>query len=162
MDKSQIALKLAVEGLGLPLSVDSFQNRLILQKGIYLAQVAGVQLGYHYQWYLHGPYSPSLTRDEYAAVDELSQDLDDSKGWTLDDSSRETLSNLRKLINLEDQNELAKKLELLASVHFLITREQVARDDDEQIAGTLKRFRKPFNKRDVKRARGELQRYGLL
>jgi len=162
MDKSQIALKLAVEGLGLPLSVDTFENRLILQKGIYLAQVAGVQLGYHYQWYLYGPYSPSLTRDEYAVAEELLLDLDDSKGWTLDDRSKETLSNLRELINLEDQSELAKELELLASVHFLIARKQVARDDDEQIVSTLKRFRKPFNKRDVKRARGELQRYGLL
>ena len=63
MDRQQIGVKLAIDGLKLPFVIDTFMDRLIMQKAVYLAQAAGVNLGYYYHWYLHGPYSPSLTRD---------------------------------------------------------------------------------------------------
>lgn len=163
MDRRQIALKLAADGMQLPFKIDSFEDRLILQKAIYLAQAAGVHLGYHYQWYLYGPYSPSLTRDEYAVVTELAQDYDESKGWTLDEHSTATLHNLQRLVGEGDRSKVARQLELLASVHFLITHEQVANtNDDQQITEVLKRFGKDFDEGDVRSARGELGRYGLL
>jgi len=49
MDRQQIALKLTVEGLGLPFKIDTFDDRLILQKVVYLAQAIGVHSGYYYQ-----------------------------------------------------------------------------------------------------------------
>jgi hypothetical protein len=163
MDRQQIALKLAADGLGLDFKIGSFRDRLILQKAIYLVQAAGVHLGYYYQWYLHGPYSPSLTRDEYAVATNCAQGLDDSKGWTLDKQSRGRLEGLRGLVKLKNRAHLARKLELLASVHFLITRQQVARpDDDQQIADVLKRFGKDFDDKAVAEARRELSEHGLL
>ena len=62
MDRQQIALKLAVDGLELPFEINSFEDRLILQKAVYLAQAGGVNLGYYYQWYLLGHFCLSLTR----------------------------------------------------------------------------------------------------
>jgi hypothetical protein len=163
MDRQQIALKLAADGLGLDFKIGSFQDRLILQKAVYLVQAAGVHLGYHYQWYLHGPYSPSLTRDEFAVATELAQDYDESKGWTLDEESKKRLKNLQGLVRFENPADFARKLELLASVHFLIAREQVAKPvDDQQIVDVLKRFNKPFGHDDVRMARRELSEYGLL
>jgi len=41
----------------------SFDNRLKYQKLIYLVQNSGLSLGYGYNWYVRGPYSPSLTQD---------------------------------------------------------------------------------------------------
>lgn len=163
MDRQQIALKLAADGVGLDFKIDSFRDRLILQKAIYLVQAAGVHLGYYYQWYLYGPYSPSLTRDEYAVAADHAQGLDDSKGWSLDKQSRKKLEDLRGLVKSKDRAHLARNLELLASVHFLIARQQVAKpDDDQQIADVLKRFGKDFDREDVKRARRELSEHGLL
>jgi len=46
-------------------SVEGFQNRLKLQKTVYLLQAFGIYLGYEYNWYLYGPYSPGLARDAY-------------------------------------------------------------------------------------------------
>src|SRR5579885_637652 len=44
----------------------SFDERLKLQKTIYLLQSAfRVNLGYTYNWYLRGPYSPGLAADAY-------------------------------------------------------------------------------------------------
>ncbi len=162
MDRQQISVKLTADILGLPFEIESFQDRLIMQKAIYLAQAAGIQLGYFYQWYLHGPYSSSLTRDEYAIAMDLSADMDESKGWTLDDVSIQRLKALKSIFNERDRNKLAQKLELLASVHFLIDRKQVSKIDTYKIAETLQRYNKPFNKQHVEKAIEELKEYGFL
>lgn len=162
MDRQQIGLKLTVEGLKLPFLINTFEDRLILQKAVYLAQAAGVNLGYYYHWYLHGPYSPSLTRDEYAIGCEHAQGVDDSEGWKLDDESAGRLKNLQSIIPEADRPQIRRKLELLASVHFLINRRQVRQNDAREIAATLKRFNKDFREEEVQNALRELKDYGLL
>lgn len=162
MDRQQIGVKLAIDGLNLPFKIDGFQDRLIMQKSVYLAQAAGVNLGYYYHWYLYGPYSPSLTRDEYAIATDVSVGLDESEGWKLDDRSSQRLEGIRGIFTEPERDKLAKKLELLASVHFLIERKQVSKVDTNRITTTLKLFKKDFSEEDVKRALGELKTYGLL
>jgi uncharacterized protein YwgA len=162
MDRQQIGVKLAIDGLNLLFKIDGFQDRLIMQKSVYLAQAAGVNLGYYYHWYLYGPYSPSLTRDEYAIAMDISADMDESKGWKLDDKSLQRLENIQSIFAEPDRDKLAKKLELLASVHFLIDRRQVSGVDTSRITATLERFNKDFSKEEVEKALGELISYGLL
>ena len=162
MDRQQISVKLAIDGLKLPFKVDIFEDRLILQKAVYLVQAAGVNLGYYYQWYLHGPYSPSLTRDEYAIAMDISAGLNESKGWKLDDSSSQRLEKIGDIFTEPQRDKLANKLELLASVHFLIDRRQVSGANIKQVTETLKRFNKNFSEDEVKEALGELKSYGLL
>ena len=162
MDRQQIGVKLAIDGLNLPFRIDGFADRLIMQKAVYLAQAAGVNLGYYYHWYLHGPYSPSLTRDEFAIAADISAGLDESEGWKLDDQSSQRLNGLRSIFTEPEQGKLARKLELLASVHFLIDRKQVSRVDTSRITATSTRFNKDFSEDDVKEALGELRTYGLL
>ena len=43
-------------------SMNEFSSRFRLQKYVYMAEVFGVDLGYKFSWYIHGPYSPDLTR----------------------------------------------------------------------------------------------------
>ena len=162
MDRQQISVKITADSLGLPFRIGTFQDRLIMQKAIYLAQTAGIQLGYFYHWYLHGPYSPSLTHDEYSIAMDISADMDESKRWTLDDVSLQRLKTIKALFQETDRDKLALKLELLASVHFLVDQKQVSQVDPDKITETLKRFNKPFNKRDVVAAIEELEAYGLL
>jgi uncharacterized protein YwgA len=162
MDRQQIGVKLTIDGLGLDFKINSFQDRLIMQKSVYLAQTAGVNLGYYYHWYLYGPYSPSLTRDEYAIAMDISADMDESKGWKLDERSSQRLEEIRSLFTGLERDKLAKKLELLASVHFLIDRRQVSKVDTNRITETLERFNKDFSEEEVKKALGELISYGLL
>jgi uncharacterized protein YwgA len=162
MDRQQIGVKLAVDGLGLPFKIDYFMDRLIMQKAVYLAQAAGVNLGYYYHWYLHGPYSPSLTRDEYAIAADIGFGMDDSEGWKLDESSLRRLEGIRAIFTEPERDKLARKLELLASVHFLIERKQVSKVDTGRIAATLKQFKKDFREQDVKQSLEELKTYELL
>jgi uncharacterized protein YwgA len=162
MDRQQIGVKLTVDGLGLPFKIDTFMDRLIMQKTVYLAQAKGVNLGYFYQWYLHGPYSPSLTRDEYAIAADIGFGMDDSEGWKLDEQSSQRLEKIKDIFSEPDREKLAKKLELLASVHFLIDRKQVSKKNISQITTTLTRFNKDFSKQEVKEALEELKKYDLL
>ena len=48
-------------------SMDDFAGRLTLQKTVCLLQAFGVNLGYRFTWYLHGPYCRALFRDGHEA-----------------------------------------------------------------------------------------------
>lgn len=50
-------------------NMNSFSNRLKLQKMIYLMQAHGLNIGYSYGLYLYGPYSKELARDGFAMPD---------------------------------------------------------------------------------------------
>lgn len=161
MDRQQIGMKLALEGLGLPLRLETFEDRLILQKAIYLAQAAGVRLGYYFRWYLRGPYCPALTADAYAVASEPAQGSAESGAWHLDDGSAGILARIRPLFEAETPAERARQLELLASVHYLVDRRQVPSGDAGRTADRLKRFGKDFDERDVRRALERLAEHGL-
>lgn len=47
----------------------SFDNRLKLQKIIYLVQAYGINLGYTFNLYVYGPYSPELTKTGFYMED---------------------------------------------------------------------------------------------
>lgn len=51
--------------MGKTLTMDTFEDRLEVQKIPYLAQVYGINLNYVFSWYLRGPYSKQVTKDGY-------------------------------------------------------------------------------------------------
>jgi len=161
MDRQQIGMKLTIDCLGLPFKLDTFEDRLILQKTVYLAQACGVHLGYYFHWYLRGPYSPQLTDDAFAVRPEISAGIEDWKTWKLDARSAARLARLRDLFSDRDRPRLAQRLELLGSVHFLLDRKQVS-PSATGITGTLRAYGKRFTHQDVKVALKDLQDYGLL
>jgi len=162
MERRQIGLKLVMDCLGLPVKIDTFDDRLVLQKAIYLAQAAGLSLGYHYRWYLRGPYCPAVAEDGFAIAAALSQGLDEAKRWTLDSSSLAKLAKVRRLLRHQALPSHVTRLELLASSHFLVHSGQAAQCDAKGITDILRRFDKPFNQQQVKTAIREMVGHGLL
>jgi hypothetical protein len=162
MERRQIGLKLVMDQLGLPVQVESFDDRLVLQKAIYLAQAAGVKLGYYYRWYLRGPYCPAVAEDGFAICAETSQGVNDAQGWQLDATSTERLAAVRRVLGTPRREDLPKKLELLASVHYLVDRHQVPGRDPKTITDKLRKFEKPFVEREVTEALGGLTANGIL
>ena len=51
--------------VGFDFKVNYFNNRLKLQKYVFLLRRYGVDLGYSYSYYIRGPYSPELADDYY-------------------------------------------------------------------------------------------------
>lgn len=162
MDRQQIGLKLALSALQQELDLTGFDPRLVLQKSIYLAQAAGVDLGYTFTWYLRGPYSPALTRDAFALRAELSQNSEEWKEWALDPGSVTRLDHLRTLFAAIPAPEFARRLELLASAHFLIRTRQSPADDPRVLGEVLRRNGKDFSESDIRVALQDLRDHDLL
>ena len=160
MDRTQIGVGLAIQYLGLPTSLKSFDDRLVLQKAIYLAQEAGVDFGYFHHWYLRGPYCPSLTRDLYDMLEGPESVEEGLQDWELDQASQNSLETIRKIC--ADGPDRPEGLELLASVHFLITRNQADASDPNEIAQTLRNYRKNYSETDVASALEKLRECKLL
>lgn len=125
MDRRSAALKLVLDHLGTN-DISTMDHRMEVQKAVYLAQTAGVPLGYSYGWYVRGPYSPSLTRDYFDLTDDV------PAGMTLKGTAATRLNQVRDLMNDRVAN-LGRPawLELVASIHYLIKQsglsEQTAR-----------------------------------
>ncbi len=94
---------------------------------------------------------------------ELASGMDESQGWTLGEQSQNRLEELERFIVGEgSKKEKADRLELLASVHFLIDRKQVSGTSAKEIHTILHRFGKSFTEKEVQAAIRELAKYELL
>ena len=59
------------KAIGLTPKVGSFQDRLVIQKAIYLLQQKGIKMGFGYGLHVRGPYSPSLTKEIFGNVKKI-------------------------------------------------------------------------------------------
>jgi uncharacterized protein YwgA len=161
MDRQQIGLKLTLDALPLPLCLDTFDDRMAIQKAIYLCQEAGVHLGYRYTWYLRGPYSPALTRDAFALRAGQNSGFDETAGWNLDEESIRKLEKIKPLWRNKPQADRPRWLELLASVLFLRRSYDGRGKDAAGLQEILLRNDKHFSENEVRQALEELAQHGL-
>ncbi|MDL1867757.1 hypothetical protein FBR06_11160 [Betaproteobacteria bacterium PRO4] len=139
MDSKLIVLKLFVQGLGIDGEIDNFQGRKDFQKAVLLGQsISGIDLGYRFNWYLYGPYSPALARDYYQIAEAIEFGDREYEKHYLVDAIREKLDGIRSLFNVPEDLNLSQSdwLELLASWHYLIS---ISKYDDKQASETIKR-----------------------
>lgn len=159
MDLQQIRLGLVLRETGVPVSVRSFADRLIMQKTGYLLQQAGVSLGYHFSWYLRGPYSPDYTDDVFALAGAGAEagELDE---WKLDPPSLGVVGRVKGLFqSARRRGDAARWLELLASALFLIRTRQANANDTAGIVNVLRKNDKFYSEQEVADGLAELRRY---
>lgn len=161
MNRRQISALLVLRELGLSERMESFEDRLSVQKGVYLAQASGADLGHYFNWYLRGPYASSLTQDVFDAIQNHDVDMA-THNWELDKTTCSKLSALRD--SFSPPGELSKPawLELLASVHFLIERQQVATPDAHTLRATLVKYEKVYTIDQINAGVERLRGVGLL
>ena len=95
-------------------SLDKFQDRLRLQKTVYLMQAFGIYLGYNFNWYLYGPYSPALARD---AFDVLPLSARFEPLFFREEPTEERFKRFIEFLG--DQKNDPQWLELVGSLHML-------------------------------------------
>ena len=122
MNAARIELALVLQKLGLvPLELETFAKRSALHWRIYLAQIVGADLGYHYAWLPDGPFCRMLRWDALLLRDEIADGELDFDEYDL---------RARVAVCLEQAPELWAKadefegtdgdwLELLASMHYV-------------------------------------------
>lgn len=164
MDRQQVLLAKSLDASGVGLSVASFDERLILQKSVYLIQSAGIRLGYRFRWYLRGPYSPDMTADAFAIVNGGEATKEELKGWKLDEKSAAIGQKLKPLLIRENEatDAQARRLELLASALFLFNTKQADPNKPDEASSILKKNGKDFTSEEVRSAVSEFRKYGLV
>jgi len=119
--------------------MNKFDNRIIFQKTVYFAQQMGLKglEGYHFNWYVYGPYCPKITEDGFK--------IDESKNVSESTQDKEFLDKLEAFLGTE---RIADPIwmEVLASIHFL-KRIYPTKGKDEII--TLVENKQPYIERKV-------------
>lgn len=158
MEARLAALKLVLNELGETSDISSVSERLRLQKAVYLTQARGLNLGYHYSWYLRGPYSTSLTQDYYRLADLIA--AGDEPDVELNSPSKQALQQVRGLLSKPNDVNLDTHhwYELLASLHYLTNISKKSRFD----AGVTLRSSKPHLSDYVDRGFDHLDQFGLV
>lgn len=118
MNKSYIATAIAIRDLKC-YSLNTINDRILLQKKIYLAQEAGVPLGYGYSWYIHGPYSPDLTAVAYQIIPEGDTSIEEMHFKEPYASMLEKVNRLESVIGEENlELSIVQWYELVASIAY--------------------------------------------
>jgi len=117
--------------------LNSFTGRKRIQKSVYLLQQLGANLHFGYTWYVHGPYSPDLTRTIFNPIQ--------------DQPSRELNKNELEIVNIA-RNFLAQyfysadSLELVVSLIYVIKNGlKDGYDSKQKIIGYLREQKPHFS-----------------
>ena len=70
-------LKALEKETGYKFNIEKLEDRLLIQKIVYIARYFGIDLGYHFDCYIRGPYSSELADDYYKL---LSKEECDGRG----------------------------------------------------------------------------------
>lgn len=168
MSPSQVLLKLFLDELEVPLDLETFEKRLLIQRKTYLAQLTGFDLGYRFAWNHHGPYSRHLTYDLFGLKERIDDGYRDYEGQMLSPLARHLMATARAFWS-DCPEEISEDdwLELLASLHFVrfivYSRQNSPRDFTEAFSVFLE-CKPQFKDReqDAGRAWEHLRRVGLI
>jgi uncharacterized protein YwgA len=142
MNEDLAILNTYLTELGVPPRIKTLNDRIRVQKAIYLAQAAGADLGYDYNWYVHGPYSPELANDYYKLSEAIfmkqipgTDPEVHMDGPKLKDSYTATLKSLAPIIAPPENFDRPQEdwLELVSSLHFLQKKKSMAVEAARQI-----------------------------
>lgn len=133
--KAALSKVLEILELGKP-DMSTFDNRLQLQKIIYLLQSSGMSLGYGYNWYVKGPYSSPLAHDLFE-IEKSTEIYEKNEGIKFKNHEHivHKLESFRDFLG-DDINEV-KYLEVFASLHYIFEATFSGKDDESKLKDRL-------------------------
>ncbi len=156
--------------------LEGIQDRLSLQKSVYLLQEMDLDLGYRFKWFMLGPYSRALANDMF---DSLSYGILDAErhGYhnfkvgipyeKRQEHYKETISQnteqIRKFVKvLSGERQNSKMLECIASLHFLMNDRWNSVDTKKKALERLDELKPDrFDEKFKKRAWGFISELGI-
>ena len=132
---------------------EGFESRLKIQKMVYLASFFGLDLGYKYRLYKHGPYSTRLAMDYYELAEVPQKYMGEFEGVLPNTFDSDGFINCvgRKNKNwleisttlIEERTKFPNKSQLVTHVHKIKPRytiEYIEQVYDEMVVSELKRI----------------------
>ncbi|MPM23019.1 hypothetical protein SDC9_69481 [bioreactor metagenome] len=141
---------------------ESFTNRLLVQKLVYMFQELNQIKRYEYSWYLAGPYSKKLTSQIYNMV--LFLDENDKRQWSQLRFSSKGQDYIKKVTDFFKVDEAELKeynltksdwFELMASLYYLKQRDKIK--DKDILVNSLLKAKDKFRLEQIKFA---VDKYG--
>ena len=93
--------------------LNTLEDRIKMQKLVYLSEVSGIDLGFTFTWYIYGPYSPDLTRVMFEKETGKPSNFSDNH------TTKKKIQGLE--LNLGENIKSGAKLELIASLHYVLS-----------------------------------------
>ncbi len=142
-----------VKKIYLDFNLNTFENRIKLQKIIYLLQAYGINLGYIFSIYIRGPYSQELTKTAYYIQDFNS-------ATNIDFENPKDTEIFESYINkIEEFKHNIKWLEVASTLH-LFKNMNKSTSKDEIITKVMSI--KPFTKEEIEKVWGELKEWKIM
>ena len=136
-------------------SMKNFEGRLILQKTIYLLKSFGVDLGYTFNWYWHGTYSPDLSKAGF----ELEGMIDEIPDLPVKFEGADVQSNYEKFLKfIDDKKTNADLLEISSSICYMYK----IKIKKERILELVENKKPRFTAEPCKQMWKELEMYGVI
>ena len=135
-----------------------------MPKKIYLLQYLGTDLGYTYNWYVHGPYSPSLTNYIYNNLEVLLSN--DYGKYKLSQSAEDNINKVNDLINGKTTEfGEASWYELLASLIYIYKNKRswkIVDNNENALFDVLIKQKPQYNEEQCKCAFNVLKKNGFV
>lgn len=147
MNNAHIATAVALRDLEC-FSLATINDRILLQKKIYLAQDIGLPLSYGYSWYIHGPYSTDLTAAAYQIIPEGNEAIKNNSLKEPYAAMIRRVNALQKII--EEQHlkiSVVQWYELIASIAYWSKR---GYESEEKIVSRIKTSKPQFSEDQIK------------
>jgi len=130
--------------LGVEPDLSTFQNRKQLQKLTYLFEIFGLDLGFRFSWYVHGPYNRNLTTVLY------NDDEAESTRPVADhfENEKEKLELLKRFLGRDVHS--SRALELIGSLHYILTATKNEQKSDEEILQILLDLKPQFSEGETR------------
>jgi uncharacterized protein YwgA len=144
--------------LGISPTMTTFSERKRVQKLVYLLdKVFDMRFEFSYSWYLHGPYSPEVTKIVFDVIEGRQTVSADPKILSCEDLKK--IDHLKTFLG--DDLSLTDQLELLVSLHFLVDHTKRLGLKKEEAISFLKSKKPYFTDQEINEALSRLQELGV-
>lgn len=140
---SKAKLIACLNALGINPKMETFSERKVVQKLVYLIQKFGIDLGFYYNWYLHGPYSPDLTRLLFEIIEEGPM-----RPMELTQEQMTKIKELKSFLGEDFRS--SDKLELIVSIDYLREYARRIRAPDREVLRALKKQKPYFTEQEIR------------
>lgn len=137
---------------GAAFDLGTFQGRLVFQKTVYIWKSFGVPIGYPFNWYVRGPYSPALTSAGFQIKDGMDR-LPPVR--FVDPKAEKAFEEALQFVSPHRTD--ARWLEVVASIHFLVgLKPRPKREEIFQMIATKMRVHPRLGRAEFDRAWSDL------
>ena len=134
----ELQSNLKKRNIDLDFGIDTFNDRLILQKMVFILQEFNIDLNYPFNWYMHGPYSPELASDAFNYLPILEKKLKNNPPINFKNSEQKKIIKVAQLISEAKTNTSMDETLLLEAISSLIYLIKYVKSDSIEMLIKLK------------------------